>query len=158
MLYEDNLFWKKSKTPNPTKYQLRSAFLVALMVIICNIIWSLFGSLDHYLLSKIYKLLRPQHPLLKLLQRCHLLLSDKKESHCYTFPSTTVEGKNSAKLHPYHLPHGTPVTHEVPPKWAKSEEVLCGLKGKVKPQPSVKPRKLLKSTNWPALSQTSLMP
>ena len=44
---------------------------------------------------------------------------------------------------PYHAALGKPVTNELPPKWAKNEEVFYQLKEEIMPPPSIKPKSLI---------------
>ena len=45
--------------------------------------------------------------------------------------------ETTSKRHLYHMPLGTPTTHELSPKWMENEEVLHCLRGGVKTPPCI---------------------
>ena len=121
-------------------------FLLVLMVIIYNFIWLLF------------RLFRPLYP--EYFDGANFWYFCNLNSSFHTTPSLLHAGarpkqKITVALAPqqqpreqaalgrclYHMPLGTTITNKLPLKWAANEEVLCWLKGKVKPLPSIKPRK-----------------
>ena len=126
-------------TKSPTQIimdQFRSAFLLVLLAILSNILWSLF------------RYIWPLSPATMLEQNsespvtstptpdtiAHDLFAGAR-SKKKTITALTLQQQSGdeppSRRYPYLVFFGIPITHEPPPKWMENEEVLCHLRVEV---------------------------
>ena len=114
------------------------------MAITCNFIWPFFRFFKPLYLGispeKILKFLQPQHLLLTQPQRYYMLELGLNRRPLLHLPLSCSLEKRSQRCS-YHVPLGSPITKEAPPKWGQNEEAFHQLRGRVKPPPSIKLKK-----------------